>query len=233
MKRLANNIVTGLLDVFYPQLCVGCGRSLAKQEEVLCLHCILDIPTTNFNGIRNNILYQKMSGRTDIQHAAAYAYFSKEGLLQHLIHEFKYNQQRKTGALLGELFAKEISGLSWVKQIDVLIPVPLHRNKARKRGYNQSQIIATAMGETLHKPVAANALIRIINSPTQTSRSRMERLENVNGIFAIEQINALKGKNVMLIDDILTTGATMEACCNLLRSVSSSVSIAVLGIATN
>lgn len=232
MKRLANNIVTGLLDVFYPQLCAGCGRSLAKQETVLCMHCLLDMPVTNFNHIQNNILYQKISGRTDIRHAAAYAYFSKDGLLQHLIHQFKYQQQKKIGMFLGELFAGEISDLKWVRQTDVLIPVPLHRHKFRKRGFNQSHIIASAMGTTLHKPVAGNALIRIINNPSQTSKSRVERLDNVRDIFAIEQLNALKGKHVLLIDDILTTGATMEACSNLLRSVAESVSIAVLGIAT-
>jgi len=232
MKRLANNIVTGLLDVFYPQLCAGCGRSLTKQEAVLCMHCLLEMPTTNFNHIHDNILYQKISGRTLIQHAAAYAYFSKDGMLQHLIHQFKYQQQKKIGTLLGELFANEISDLRWVKQTDVLVPIPLHRQKFRKRGFNQSHIIATAMGTTLHKPVAGNALIRIINNPSQTNKSRSERLGNVKDIFAIEQVNALKGKNVLLVDDILTTGATMETCSNLLRSVAASVSIAVLGIAT-
>lgn len=232
MKRIANHIVSGLLDVFYPQLCAGCGRSLAKQESVLCMHCLLDLPVTNFNHIPNNILYQKIAGRTAIQNAAAYAYFSKDGLLQHLIHQFKYQQQKKIGVLLGELFAGEIRDLNWVKQTDIMVPIPLHRQKFRKRGYNQSQIIASAMSTVLSKPVANNALIRIINNSSQTNKSRAERLSNVNNIFAIEQVNALKGKHVLLIDDILTTGATMEACSNLLRSVAASVSIAVLGIAT-
>lgn len=231
MMNRAMDIADSLLDLFYPAFCEGCSNLLMHQEDTLCLHCAMKMPKTNFNHLQNNPAFEKFIGRDKIAHAAAFAYFTKDGLLQNLMHRLKYKNRKSVAEFLGRLFANDIAGLDWVKNVEVILPVPLHQQKENYRGFNQSFLLAKAIGEALSKPVTGNATTRIINTPSQTNLSRAERIENVKNAFTLKNPEIIKNKNIFLIDDIITTGATVESCAAALSPYAKTISIGAIGIA--
>ncbi len=219
------------IGLFYPNLCVGCQKSLRKNEKQLCLHCLMQLPRTNYHQIKNNAIEKRFYGKAEIQYASTFLYFEKEIITQKLLHEIKYKGKKELGEQLGALFGSQLAK-SHFKEIDAIIPVPLHPNKLRARGYNQSEWIAKGIARTMQKPLIDNVLKRIIENPTQTRKGVYERWENTHGIFEPENTALIEHKHLLLVDDVLTTGSTLEACIAPLAKIQGvKISIAALAAA--
>ncbi len=210
--QILKNIFASTLHLFYPHVCTGCGSDLLQQDNLLCLHCINNLPHTNFAQHNNNPVEKIFWGRIPITAAHSEFYFSKEFLIQQLIHQLKYKNNTAIGFYLGELMGKILLNSNRFNNIDYLIPLPLYPDKEHKRGYNQATIICNGMSEVMNIPVLNDNVIRQKFTETQTRKHRTERWENVEGSFKIKNPETLKGKNILLVDDVITTGATLEAC---------------------
>lgn len=223
----------GLAHLVYPRLCMGCNKPLLEEEEILCLNCnVYNIPRTAYHHIAGNETAMRFAGRIPHLKATSFAYFTSEGLLQHLLHELKYNNREDIGLYLGKQFGYDLAQTGWAKDIEGIIPVPLHPEKEKARGYNQSQRIAEGMSSVLHISVWSDVLVRVRNTESQTQKNREERIENMKKAFSLQKPGRLAGKSVLLIDDVLTTGATLEACAlALLKEPGIRVSFATIGIA--
>ncbi len=222
------NIFSSTLHLFYPHVCTGCGSDLLEEDNLLCLRCINDLPNTNFANMANNPVEKYFWGRLPLTAAYSQFYFSKEFLIQHLIHQLKYKGDTEIGFYLGELMGKSLLHSDRFNSIDALIPLPLYADKERKRGYNQAAVICNGMSSVMGIPVLNGAVIRQHATETQTRKHRTERWENVKGSFKIAKENELKNKHLLLVDDVITTGATLEACGNVIMQVEN----IKLGIAT-
>jgi len=222
----------GLIHLFYPHLCEGCSKPLTKQERVLCIGCEALLPETGHDTIADNDAAMRFAGRVPFMKAASFAYFTNDGLLQHMVHGLKYNNKQDIGLYLGEHWGRRLMASGWVGGIDVIVPVPLHPAKLAKRGYNQSLLIAQGISEATGIPVHDKLLLRTRNTETQTNKTRTERVNNMSGAFAIAAQKDLAGKHILLCDDILTTGATMESCAVALQAEKSvKISLTTIGIA--
>ncbi len=227
--NLLSDILSDFLALFFPELCAACGTNLFKNEKVICTKCIYDLPVTNFHNDPENKLAKQLWGRFPFRQAASFVYFRKGSGVQNIIHQLKYNHRPEAGFRMGELYGSVLQrSESWV-QPDVIIPIPLHPLKLRKRKYNQSEYIANGIGETLLIPINTQSLIRLENTETQTSKSRFDRYENLSGAFMCVNPKLLERKHVLLVDDVATTGATLEACALLLLEIKElEISVATL-----
>jgi ComF family protein len=208
-----------LLYLFYPRQCMACGHALFQQEEVICLKCLLKLPQTQFHLHEENPVSRVFWGRVDVQHAASFLFFSKKGMVQQLIHQLKYKSQKEVGVFLGQMYAKQLIQDGCFADIDLILPVPLHPKKQFKRGFNQSEQIALGMSQFMHIPCDKLSLIRSLSTSTQTHKSRYERWKNVSSSFEVVHPEKLEGKHLLLVDDVITTGATLEACAHKLLAV--------------
>jgi ComF family protein len=225
-------ILKGLSHLFYPRLCEGCRKPLVDAEEIVCLGCETHLSLTNYHDIAANETALRLYGRVPFKYATSLVWFTSEGLVQHLVHGLKYKGRTQTGIYLGRKLGKAIKAAGWA--IDAVVPVPLHRKKEHKRGYNQSALIAEGVAEVMQIPVVHHAVSRIRDTETQTEKTRAERIDNVAMAFAIRKPELLKGKHILLVDDVLTTGATIESCSlEILTVPNVTVSIATIGIATS
>lgn len=226
------NLSSGLSHLFYPQLCEGCSKPLVGDEEVLCLDCnVYNLPRTAYHHIAENETAMRFAGRIPFVKATSFAYFTPDGLLQHLLHRLKYENRKEIGVFLGKQLGYDLKQVKWAQEIDAIVPVPLHPRKRSARGYNQAELIADGMSEVLHIPVIANVLVRTRDTESQTQKSRSERMENMKNAFAASS-DSLKNKHVLLVDDVLTTGATLEACAyEILKTEGTKLSLATIGIA--
>jgi ComF family protein len=221
----------GIMHLFYPGLCEGCNRPLLDTEQVLCLSCAAEMPETGYHTITDNDTALRLAGRFPFVHATSYATFTEEGLLQHLLHGLKYKGKKEIGTYLGSRFAANLAATDWIKTIDAIIAVPLHPDKQAARGYNQSQLVAAAMGSKLGLPAPETVLQRVRQTESQTRKSRAERAANMEGAFEVADKQAITGKHILIVDDVLTTGATIEACAlALLKVPGVRVSVATIGI---
>lgn len=223
-----------LLQLFYPRLCEGCSRSLIGQEKVLCINCTSELPLTNYHNNPENDTVSRFAGRLKFEQATSLAYFSSEGLLQHLLHQLKYNDKPEVGVYLGQQLGYGLQQTEWIKDIAAIIPVPLHKKKAAIRGYNQSMAIAEGLNDVLSIPVDGTSLYRLRYTESQTKKSRAERAENMQEVFGTGNMASLENKHVLIVDDVLTTGATLEACALALQKIPGlKVSFATIGIAVD
>ena len=221
-----------VLSLMYPVNCRGCGNRLSKGEETLCLLCIHELPRTRFENMRNNSMEKHFWGRVPLSAATAFCYFQKGGKVQHLMHQFKYKRKTDIGLKLGQLLGEEIKPVFEFQNCDCIIPIPLHWKKQKKRGYNQSDFIADGISEALKIPVLKTAVQRNSMNESQTRKNRFQRWQNVESIFSVAKADQLKNKNVLLVDDVMTTGSTLEACASeILKSNATSVSVATLALA--
>jgi ComF family protein len=210
---------TAFRDLFFPHYCLGCAADFISTQEVICARCKISLPTTHSIDFDNNMIEKIFWGRLPIIHAGALYYFNKHGLIQQLLIALKYKNSISAGIFLGKELGKALATSERFSNIDAVIPLPLHPKKEYTRGYNQAQIIAHGIHEKWPKPILQNTVIRLINTKTQTHENRTNRWENMKNIFHITNPNALEGKHVLLIDDVITTGATLEACGQAILSV--------------
>jgi len=204
---------TDFAGLFFPTLCAACNGKLVRSEVAICTGCLLECPRTfDQQNPVDNPLAKVFWGRIQLQGAAACFVFTKGGKVQELIHNLKYNARIDAGVVAGKLFGIEIKDLSPFNTIDAVIPVPLHKDKLRKRGYNQAAAFGEGLAMALGVVQYEHGIIRISATETQTKKNRTERWDNVEDIFTLNKKINLKGKHVLLVDDVVTTGATVEAC---------------------
>ncbi|MFP4556812.1 MAG: ComF family protein [Bacteroidales bacterium] len=228
------NILSGFLHLFYPRTCAVCNGDLVIGEEVLCLSCLYHIPLTRYWKDKENPVSQIFWGRVDVQNACAYFLFAKGSKYRPLLHKLKYHGQREIGTELGKQFGQVLSKSELYNEIDYVVPVPLHPKKLRIRGYNQAEAIAEGIAAGLSTKVSTGHLVRKEFTETQTRKTRAERVKNVSQAFDIKRAHELEGKHLLLVDDVVTTGATLEACAsNLLGIENCKVSIGALAYASN
>jgi ComF family protein len=218
MKAL-KTLLGNTLHLFYPHICTGCGSDLLEENNQLCLRCINELPHTNFAIHPNNPIEKIFWGRIPVAAAHSQFYFAKESLIQHLIHQLKYKNNTAIGFYLGELMGNTLVQSDRFNTIDYLVPLPLYADKEKKRGYNQATIICNGLSAAMQVSVLTGNVNRQRFTATQTRKHRIERWENVEGSFIINNPDALKGKRILLVDDVITTGATLEACGSILAQI--------------
>jgi len=203
-----------------------------RNENLICTECFVVIPRTNYHYKEDNPVAQLFWGRCVIEKAAAFSYYNKGSRIGNLIHNLKYKGIREIGHELGRIYGLTLKASGFTKDIDLIIPVPLHPTKERIRGFNQSETISMGIAAATLLPVDVKTLARIMASPTQTKRSRYERWTNVEGIFKVTDSQTIIGKHVLLVDDVITTGSTIESCTNeLLKIEGVKVSVVALAFA--
>lgn len=231
--NVKTTILSPLVHLFYPHICTGCGSDLLEEDSLLCLKCINDLPHTNFAMHAGNPVEKIFWGRLAITAAMSEFYFAKGTMIQTLIHEFKYNGNTDVGMYLGRIMGNSLLNNNRFTKVDALIPLPLFADKEFKRGYNQAAIICNGISEATNIPVIRNNVVRNRFTQTQTRKHRTERWENVASSFQIINPKELKNKHVLLVDDVVTTGATLEACgSEILKVEGTRLSIATLAYAS-
>jgi ComF family protein len=201
-----------IYNIFYPEVCLCCQNHLTTNENVICINCRHDLPLTNFSNEDNNLVEKSFFGRIPIVNATALFYFFKKGNVQTLIHALKYKKQQQVGTLIGNWLGDELIESNNYNSVDCIIPVPLHKKKLKSRGYNQVTTFGQSLASKLNIPFEENILTKISSTKTQTKKIRFDRWKNVQELFFVENNLTLENKHILLIDDIITTGATLEAC---------------------
>ncbi|EHQ28324.1 ComF family protein [Mucilaginibacter paludis] len=218
--------------LIFPELCQACGCSLVNGEDMICMNCVYDLPYTNFHQQKDNVVARQFWGRIDLQLVYVLLYFTKGGKVQNMMHQFKYKNMPRIGNRLGEIAGKQLGATPAYQTIDVVIPVPLHPKKLKLRGYNQSDHFAQGLAVKMNIQVDCENLIRLKHTQTQTKKSRFSRYENMKEVFSVKKPEKLAGKHVLLVDDIVTTGSTLEACgIELLKIPGLTLSIAAIAYA--
>lgn len=217
------------ISLLFPRLCYACGNHLLRNENIICTECFISISRTNYHLIPDNPVEQLFWGRCRITSAAAFSFYTRGSRIRKLIHNLKYGGVKEIGYELGRIYGHTLKNSGFTKEIDIIIPVPLHPSRQRKRGFNQSEYISSGIAEATGLKLDLRTLIRIRSSDTQTKRTRYERWMNVEGIFAITDSKSLRGKHILLVDDVITTGSTIDACASeLLKIDDVKVSVAAL-----
>lgn len=229
MHQLVQESFHGIAHLLFPHCCMGCNAVLENRKEILCYACSRLLPRTNFENQEGNPLEKSFYGRISIASATAAFYFSRENILHQLLVCLKYKQHKEVGWFLGRLLGYQLANAVRFQEIDLLIPLPLHPNKLKFRGYNQAALIAEGIHAVWPKKLVIDAVIRTGFSESQTVSNRVERWQKMKGVFQLANWSAIQGKKVLLIDDVATTGATLEACgAALLQGNPASLSIATV-----
>ena len=226
------DVIEGFTGLFLPNICACCYNSLTRGEKYLCSHCLHELPATNFHRETDNPVAQIFWGRAMVENATSVYFFRKGNRVQKLVHQIKYRGQKEMGTVLGRKMGESLQDSNFSK-VDIIAPVPLHPKKFRKRGYNQSEWIARGVAETLDIPMDVQTLVRRFFTDTQTRKKRFDRWENVNAGFILNNPENFAGRHILLIDDVITTGATLEACIHaVLLAEGSKVSVVTLAFAS-
>ena len=223
-------LINDFMSLIYPRHCEACGNNLFKHEVYICNFCKLNLPKSNYHKNVKNELSQTFIGRVPLENSLCYYLFEKSGKVQKLLHAIKYQNQKELALFIGELYGQDLIKEKTLDEIDVIIPVPLHQKKIKLRGFNQSEWFAKGLAQTLNKPLDIVSLERAEETSTQTKKKKYERWENVEGIFKLKDDKALINKHVLLVDDVITTGATIEAAWMALKEIEG-IKISVISIA--
>lgn len=214
--RIISHWGRDLMGLLFPNLCNACGTSLFRSEKLICTKCLFDLPLTDYHLHQDNKVMKQLWGRAPINAAMALFYFRKGAKAQRLIHNLKYNEKTDVGIFLGNMIGERLKLSSFYADIDFIVPVPLHQRKLRSRGYNQSRFIAEGISAVLNIPMDEEILIRTVSTESQTRKNRFSRYENMKTVFKVAAKEKVTGKHILLIDDVITTGATLESCANAL-----------------
>ncbi len=224
------DIADDFLSLFLPRLCLACRARLVTGEEVLCTECLVSMARTDFHLRRDNSLEQAFWGRCMVERAAAFSVYNRGSRIRHLIQALKYDGRKDIGKIMGELYGSILVRSGFMDTIDLIVPVPLDLMRQKKRGYNQSECIAAGIASASCLHVRNDILYRTGRSGSQTKRGRYERWENVEGLFAVRSYDVISGKHLLLVDDVITTGSTIEACVNALAATGD-VRVSVVALA--
>ncbi|MCW5908067.1 MAG: ComF family protein [Chitinophagales bacterium] len=233
MLTIARQYLTDFFNLFYPNICLTCSNALLKGEMVLCFRCENELPQTDHCFEAENKLVKRFWGRVPLQGAVALYHFTKGGAIQHLLHSLKYKGRKDAGEYCGKLLGRKLrQPNSIIKNVDLIVPVPLHWKKQQLRGYNQCEPFAKALADTINVPYSFTALQRTHENVSQTRKTRFDRWGNVAEIFSVKDTAQLQGKHILLVDDVVTTGATAEACIQTILQVpNTKVSFAAIAAA--
>ncbi|MEM6316360.1 MAG: ComF family protein [Bacteroidota bacterium] len=221
-----------LFDLFFPNLCFACQKRELQKNAVLCYACHRSLPTTDMHTMKENRFTDRFFGRVYLQAGAALYHFKEDTAVQQLIHQFKYEDKPKIGRILGEQYGHQLMKNEQFSSVDLIVPVPLHPKKERQRGYNQSDFFAKGLANSMKKPWLKTGLKRTKYGESQTRKSQTDRFQNVLESFDLRDNAALEGKHILIVDDVLTTGATLEACASKVLSLpNTKVSMATIAIA--
>jgi len=219
------------LSLILPDTCLGCDSPLVKGERLLCINCKFNLPETNYHLHSTNDLHKRFAGKVTITLAFAYLTYVKDGLAQKIIYTIKYKGIKEGAELMGQLYGRCLLNNNLKEHIDIIVPVPLHKKKLRKRGFNQSEWFAKGLSTELQIPIA-DVLQRTEENTSQTLKNRLARWGNVKEIYKLNEETNIIGKRILLVDDVITTGATMEICATeLLKGGAKEVSIAAIAAA--
>ncbi len=224
------DIVDDFVSLLFPRLCLSCRKYLVRGEEVLCTDCLVSMARTDYHLKRNNSLEKIFWGRCIVERAAAFSVYNRGSCIRKLIHSLKYKGRKDIGISLGRLYGSYLSESDFTDGIDVMVPVPLHPSRLKRRGYNQSEYIARGLSDVTGLPFSSDLLTRSAGSVSQTKRGRFERWQNVEGLFVVPKPEKISGRHILLVDDVITTGSTMEACVNTLHDAAE-VSVSVIALA--
>lgn len=228
LRRAMHDVIT----LFFPETCCCCGQSLVGEKESLCVDCRLHLAISDYAERKNNPAEMRLAGRIPFVAASSFLLFTHNSITQSILHSIKYRHGTHLAKVMGQLMGKNLAESGRFDDIDLIIPVPLHPAKQRRRGYNQSALICLGIAETFPHPIVNNCLLRTVNTATQTHMNRQQRLDNMQDVFSLRRPEALQDKHILLVDDVLTTGATLEACWIALQQVKGvHVSFATLAIA--
>ena len=225
---------TDFLSLIFPVLCQACGASLHNTETPICTNCLFNLPRTWYHMLpqAQNPVAKTFWGRVPLRNASAYYRFTKSGKVQHLLHALKYNGRQDVGHTIGRFYGADLAADKNYQSIDAIVPLPLHPARQRKRGYNQAQAFADGLATQLRVSVLPHACARAKHTTTQTDKGRYDRWTNTQGIFEVKNPQALTGKHILLVDDVITTGATIEACAQAILQVpNTTLSVAAIAYA--
>jgi ComF family protein len=231
---LVKNLKEAITHLIFPHVCAGCGTDILSENNKLCFFCHEELPATSFHLHANNPIEKIFWGRLPMRHATAQYYFTKQSLMQRLMHRFKYKGDKDLGLFLGRLMGYQLEETNRFKGIDAIVPLPLFPNKEKRRGYNQASLLCEGISAIIQKPVLKDVVVRTMHTESQTKKSRVERWQNMEGRFLLANEAIIKGKHLLLVDDVITTGATLEACgLELLKGENVTLSMATLCCASN
>ena len=213
------SIWTDLWELFFPRCCLLCGSPLEHGEKVLCFSCLAGLPRTGFHLLEDNRVECNFFGKFPIERATSFLYYTKGGDVRQLLYELKYHGHKEVGEVMGRTLAAELLSSHFFEGIDLIIPVPLHRRKKRQRGYNQSECLAGGISAVTGIPIYADIIARGRYTETQTHKGQYERWENVQNLFVCSSPELLENKHILLVDDVLTTGATIVSCADALQDI--------------
>ncbi|MDR0892511.1 MAG: ComF family protein [Mediterranea sp.] len=223
---------SAFISLFFPRCCIVCNEALAEEEEYICTRCNIKMPRTNYHRREGNTVERLFWGKIPIERATAFFFYRKGSDYRQILHALKYRGEKKLGETMGRLMASELQSSGFFEGIDLILPVPLHAKKQKLRGYNQSEWIAKGVAAVTKLPLEPQLLRRVKNTETQTRKSVVARWENVDGSFELLQPEILRGKHVLLIDDVLTTGSTTTACAEaMLKAEGIRISVLALAMA--
>ncbi|PWK20314.1 ComF family protein [Xanthomarina spongicola] len=225
-------MLQSILDLFFPKVCFACNLQLGDNESYVCTNCRHKLPVTDYHLDSDQTVLKTFYGRAKVEHATALLRFEKKGITQQLIHNLKYKGHEDVGLFLGKWLGAELKTVNEYKSINMVIPVPLHKKKLKKRGYNQVAKFAQEIAKQLEVEYVDDVLIKITNVSSQVTKNRFNRWVNNEELFTIQNKEKINNKHVLLVDDIITTGATMEACIAVLNKVDNvKISVASMAIA--
>lgn len=230
IKESISSYLSDFVSLFYPNLCVGCDETLPKGSDYLCPKCHYNLPKTRTHELEVPQFSEKFQGVIPIQHILIYLHFYKKGVTQKVLHQLKYGNQPQIGELIGKWYGYDLLEAGFENSFDLVVPVPIHKKRLKQRGYNQSEHFGIGIAEVLNITINTADLVKTKHVSSQTRKVKLDRIKNVENVFEVINPNTFEDKNLLLVDDLLTTGSTLIGCAEvLLKCKPKSISIATIG----